>query len=327
VSTERGVSKVGCAGILVEDTFCGPIAAMPPEGALQLLDDMPRKAGGCAANVAIDLAKQGLSTDVAGCVGRDSGASLVVGVLESHGVGCAAVVPIDIYPTSRTVILLIEGQDRRYLHVPGANRAFTTEYLSRDWLSGLRIFYLGGLFALPGINLQRLADVLSFCRSKGVMTVVDVVTPQDVRGMADLQPLLPLIDVFLPNEDEARAFTGVTDAFDQLKRFVTAGANTVIITRGASGCLAARERMVWSCGTYQMNVVDPSGSGDAFTSGVIRSLLQGWDMPRTLRYASAIGASATRAPGTTDAVFSASDAESFIATHSLTVTERAVQWM
>jgi hypothetical protein len=41
-----------------------------------------------------------------------------------------------------------------------------------------------------------------------------------------------------------------------------------------------------------------------------------------LRYASAIGASATRAAGTTDSVFSAADAEAFLAAHPLTVTEK-----
>jgi 5-dehydro-2-deoxygluconokinase len=70
-----------------------------------------------------------------------------------------------------------------------------------------------------------------------------------------------------------------------------------------------------------MDVIDPSGSGDAFTSGVIRSLLEGWDLPRTLHYASAIGASATRAAGTTDSVFTAAEAETFVAEHPLTVTE------
>lgn len=71
-----------------------------------------------------------------------------------------------------------------------------------------------------------------------------------------------------------------------------------------------------------MDVVDPSGSGDAFTSGVIHSILMDWDLPQTLRYASAIGASATRAPGTTDSVFSAAEAKAFLAEHPLTVTER-----
>jgi sugar/nucleoside kinase (ribokinase family) len=313
---------VGCAGLLVEDTFCGPLPALPPEGALALLDDMPVRAGGCAANVAIDLAKQGIGVDVAGCVGEDSAADVLYKTFAAQRVGTAGVVRVKQHPTSKTVILLIEGQDRRYLHVTGANRAFTVEHISREWLASLKVFYLGGLFGLPGIDLKELAGLLEFCRSSKVATVVDVIVPHEVAGMKSLKPLLPLIDIFVPNEDEARAFTGVTDCYDQLNSLRKAGANTVIITRGGEGTVAARDGRVWSSGTYQMDVVDPSGSGDAFTSGVIRSLLEGWDLPQTLRYASAIGASATRAAGTTDAVFTAAEAEAFLQDHPLTVTER-----
>jgi sugar/nucleoside kinase (ribokinase family) len=174
---------------------------------------------------------------------------------------------------------------------------------------------------LPAIDLNELGALLAFCRSAQVVTVVDVAVPHDLRGMAQLRQLLPLIDVFVPNDDEAAAFTGLTDPFDQLRALQSAGANTVIITRGHLGSIAARAGTIWTCGSYQMDVVDPSGSGDAFTAGVIGSLLMGWDLPRTLRYASAIGASATRAAGTTDSVFTAAQAAAFVAQRPLTVTE------
>ncbi len=312
---------VGCAGLLVEDTFCGPLAALPPAGSLTALDEMPVRAGGCAANVAIDLAKQGIAVDLAGCVGRDSAGDALLKTFARHDIGTSRVVRAEQYPTSKTVILLIEGQDRRYLHVIGANRAFTVEQISHEWLSSLKVFYLGGLFALPGMDFTKLAALLGFCRKANVKTVVDVVVPHGQAGMAQLKPLLPLIDVFLPNDDEARAFTGLVDPYDQLRALKDAGANTVILTRGGLGSVATRDGKTWSCGAYAMDVVDPSGSGDAFTSGVIRSLLQGWDLPRTLRYASAVGASATRAAGTTDSVFTAAGAEAFVAEYPLTVTE------
>ena len=297
------------------------MAALPPEGALLVLEDMPVKAGGCAANVAIDLAKQGVTPDVIGCVGCDSAADVLLKTFETRGVGRSRIVRVDRCSTSRTVILLIEGQDRRFLHATGANSVFTIDNLSREWLSSLKVFYLGGLFALPGIDLEKFAKLLEFCGEMNVATVVGVVVPEGYRGMAPLKPLLPLIDVFVPNQDEARAFTGVADPFDQLRALESAGANTVIITRGAQGAVAAQAGRTWSCGAYQINVVDPSGSGDAFTSGVIRSLLLGWDLPCTLRYASAMGASATRAAGTTDAVFSAAEAEAFVSEHPLAVIE------
>ena len=315
------MAEVGCAGLLVEDTFCGPMPALPPEGALLALESMPVRAGGCAANVAIDLIKQGVGVDVIGCVGRDSAAEVLLQTFAQHRIGTSQIVRVENLPTSQTVILLIEGQDRRYLHVSGANRALKVGHIPRSWLSSLKVFYLGGLFALPGIDLRALAELLKFCRESSVTTVVDVVVPQGQQGMTAIEPLLPLIDVFVPNDDEACAFTGLTDPSDQLKAFEKTGANTVIITCGGKGSVASKKGERWSCGTYQMDVVDPSGSGDAFTSGVIRSLLMRWDIPEMLRYASAIGASATRAAGTTDAVFTATEADAFLNDHPLTVTE------
>ena len=312
---------VGCAGILVEDTFCGPMTVLPPEGTLLALSEMPVKAGGCAANVAIDLATQGIAVDVVGCLGRDSAAEFLLSTYESRRVGHSRVVRVDQHCTSKCIILLVQGQDRRYLYIAGANQSFTVEHISREWLSKLKVFYLGGLFVLPGIDPDALAGLLDYCRTVGVTTVVDVVVPQDVQGMSHLKRLLPLIDVFVPNEDEARVFTGLTDPVDQLRAFETAGARSVIITCGGRGSVATHAGKRWRCGAYQMNVVDPSGSGDAFTSGVIRATLSGWDFPKTLSYASAIGASATRAPGTTDSVFSAAEAESFVASHPIMVTE------
>ena len=71
--------KVGCAGILVADTFCGPMPALPAEGELLAVASMPTRPGGCAANVAIDLAKQGVAeVEICGCVGRDAGGRMLV---------------------------------------------------------------------------------------------------------------------------------------------------------------------------------------------------------------------------------------------------------
>lgn len=313
--------EVGCAGLLVEDTFCGPVTALPPEGALAVLDSMPVQAGGCAANVAIDLAKQGISVDVVGCVGQDAAANVITRIFKVQGVGTSRVICVSGYETSKTVILLVEGQDRRYLHYAGANCAFSIDHISRDWVSQLKVFYLGGLFALPGIDFVQLAALLKYCKECEVTTVVDVVTPQSLHGMSQLESLLPFIDVFVPNDDEAKAFTGLADPHEQLKIFRDTGANTVIITCGEQGSVASRGGKMWSCGTYYMKGVDPSGSGDAFTSGVIRSTLMGWDLPQTLRYASAVGASATRTVGTTQSVFSAAEAEAFIAANRIAVTD------
>ena len=152
-------------------------------------------------------------------------------------------------------------------------------------------------------------------------SVVDVVIPQNASISKDLAPLVRLVDYFLPNEDEAYYMTGRTDPQEQLRAFQQWGANTVVITRGKAGAIAARGSSFWQSGTYAMKeVVDPSGCGDAFAAGLVTGIVQGWEMPDTLRYASALGASAIRALGTTDGVFTAAQAEEFTRENQLEMT-------
>lgn len=318
------MSQVGCAGILVADMFCGPMKELPREGELLAVQDMPTHAGGCAANVAIDLAKQGVSAEVVGCVGQDASAGVILTELKEHRVGCERIVPVASHPTSKTVILLVQGQDRRYIHTFGANAAFTVAHIQRDWLAGLKVFYLGGLFLLPALHLTELQLLLKFCREQGVMTVVDVVIPQHFQGMAELAPLLPSIDYFLPNIDEASLLTGCSKVEDQTKVFLQAGAGTVIITCGEAGAFAAGKSEFCRAGIFPMPVQDPSGSGDAFDAGIITGILHDWDLPQMMTYASALGASAVRCLGTTQGVFSASEVELFLAHNPLEVKQERV---
>lgn len=320
MATAGPLAEVGCSGILVADTFCGPMPALPGEGELVAVDAMPSKPGGCAANVAIDLAKQGVRVDLAGCLGTDAAARMLLDSFAARGIGCGQVTATNEHPTSTTVILLVAGQDRRYVHTFGANRAFTAGQLSREWLAGLKVFYLGGLFAMPGVRTRDLGDVLAFCKSRGVATVLDVVLPQAATGMDELTPLLPYVDYFLPNDDEARRLTGRDDLRGQLRALLAAGAGTVVITRGAAGAVAASGGVARQIGAYPGEAVDPSGAGDAFSSGVITGVVRGWDLGRTLGYAAALGASATRAVGTTDGVFTTDEAERFVAERPLEVT-------
>ena len=309
------MADVGCAGILVADIFCGPMDDLPREGQLLAIDAIEPGAGGCAANVAIGLAKQGISVDLVGCVGTDSSAKLLLSALESDGVGCTHITATDRFPTSKTVILVVAGQDRRYIHMFGANKAFGIEHIDRQWVGGLRIFYLGGLLVMPGIDLEDLRELLSYCRQRGIVTVVDVVIPQDLQGAEAVKSILSEIDYFVPNDDEAAAITGEKEPLAQLRALRDCGANTVVVTLGENGSVAAHGGKLWRAESYAVDLVDPSGSGDAFTGGLIAGILNGDDMADMLRWASAYGASAARALGTTGGLFTVEEARTFLKDH------------
>jgi sugar/nucleoside kinase (ribokinase family) len=315
---------------LVADTFVGPLAALPREGELLALDGFPVTPGGCAANVAIGLSKQQIAVDVVGCVGRDASAQVVLSSLQAHHVGCAMIREVDHLPTSQTIVLLVKGQDRRYLHVFGANRALAVDHIDREWVRGLKVFYLGGLFVLPGIDLAALGDLFRFCRDSGVLTVLDVVVPQSASAASSasaaqdfggLRDVLPHTDYFLPNDDEAERLTGHADPGGQARALRDLGAKTVVITQGASGFCAAYGDQLWQAGAFRVDAVDLSGGGDAFAAGLIAGLVRGQSFVECLRYASVLGASATLAVGTTTGVFTTLQANAFLQNHTLPITQ------
>jgi len=313
------MSKVGCAGIVVADTFCGPMERLPKEGELLALDGFEFKVGGCAANVAIGLAKQGVGVELSGCVGRDANADQMLSILQGHEIGCRAVVRSASLATSQTVILLVKGEDRRFIHVFGANRDYCVSHINQEWVEGLDVLYLGGLFALPGINMKELGELLKFCRARRVTTVVDVVVPQQQKGFGGLDRVLPYVDYFLPNDQEAERLTGKSDVMDQLRAFRKCGVQTVIITQGSQGAVGVQGDDLYRAGVFRTQVVDPSGSGDAFAAGVVTGIVEGWPMTRTLAYASALGCSAVRSVGCTDSVFTRQEADEFLRANTLEI--------
>ena len=64
-----------------------------------------------------------------------------------------------------------------------------------------------------------------------------------------------------------------------------------------------------------VDVVEPSGAGDAFAAGLMLGILEGWELERSVRFASVIGGSACTALGCWAGVFTRREADAFLAAH------------
>ena len=80
--------------------------------------------GGCAANTSASLARLGVRTHVAGKVGSDIFGTFVLQDLERKGVDISGISRSSAFGTSKTVILPVTGDDRRFIHTFGANSDF-----------------------------------------------------------------------------------------------------------------------------------------------------------------------------------------------------------
>jgi sugar/nucleoside kinase (ribokinase family) len=316
---EMTMARIGCAGILVKDTFCGPLKTLPAPGELVAIEAFKTRVGGCAANVAIDLRKQNQTVELVGCIGQDATGAYLVKELEAAQINCDQLAYTSEHPTSETVILLVAGEDRRYLHSFGANQAFKVSDIHPDWIAGLDLFYLGGLFAMPGIVADELIALLAFAREQKVITFVDVVLPTDFKRAAEMERLIPHVDWFLPNHAEAAALTGKVDPLDAIRTFRRWGGHNIIVTLGDQGTVGVFGDECWRANAHPGQMTDPSGAGDAFASGLITGIAKGWAFPKSLQYASLLGASATQMVGATDGVLTGAEAERAMAEEPVTI--------
>jgi sugar/nucleoside kinase (ribokinase family) len=275
--------------------------------------------GGCAANAAVDLVKMDVPAAVVGRVGGDAFGRIVAELLREHGVDVSGLLVSPGADTSQTLIVNVAGEDRRFIHTFGANALFSAADLPLDRVSRCRVLYLGGYLLMPNVRQEELVPVFAAARRAGARTVLDVVTPGRAEYLSHLERLLPHVDVFLPNRDEAEVITGEADPLRQAETFRRLGVGTAVITLGGDGAVLVNDRVRLRAGTYPVPYVDPSGGGDAFDAGYIVGLLNGLDAEGCLRTASALGASCVRALGTTPGVFTRAECEAFLRAHTLRI--------
>jgi len=316
---------VACLGLLIADVFGSPVDAVPEAGELSLIDRYLPTVGGCAANTAVDLVRLGRSSSILGKVGDDLFGDFVLRELQRRGVEPSFVSRTPDHPTSFTYIMNVRGQDRRYIHCSGASAHLSFSDVNLKALEGARAVHIGGFFALPSFDTAQLVKLLREARRRGLMTILDVVIPAGTRPSLDeLGDVLPLTDAFLPNHDEARVLTGQEDPRRQAEILSRLNPDcAVVITLGRSGAVARRGREVVQTSAFKVDSVDESGGGDAFDAGFIVGQLEGWSLEESLRFASAAGASCSRAIGCHDGVFTFDEARDFIARNSLAIFRSA----
>lgn len=311
--------EVLCAGIVVADHVCTPISHLPAAGELVMAEDMLLTIGGCAANAAVDLAKMEVRSAVVGRVGDDVFGRVVAGMLADAGVDTTCLRATPGAPTSQTLIVNVQGQDRRFIHTFGANARFSTTDFPESALARCKVLYVGGYLVMPRLVQPDLAALFARARAMGVKTVLDVVVPDKDNHLGAFVSLLPHVDAFLPNDYEATLLTGESDPVRQAERFRALGAGTAVITRGGEGAVLVTEGLRLRSGAFRVDFVDGTGGGDAFDAGFIYGLLRGLGPEDCLRYGSALGASCVRAIGTTPGVFTRAECEAFLRANALPI--------
>lgn len=161
-------------------------------------------------------------------------------------------------------------------------------------LSGCRAVVMSGTLA-PGGRPDFYADCVALARKCALLTVVDA------QGAALLEALTARPGLIKPNRTELGATVGTeliheSEVIKAMRQVQERGAERVVVTAGAHAALALEAERLWRIHPPAIKPVNPIGSGDSFTAGLVWRLLKGDDLGEAARWGAASGAANALSP-------------------------------
>jgi ribokinase len=263
---------------------CDKQAILLPVGKKVRVHDVVETCGGGATNTAVGLRRLGCDTAFCGIVGSDQWGQRILENLRKEGVDVSPATVVEDEMSSFSIILNVDSGERVILYATGANAHLhdatfdKAAALRADWI------VFNHIHEKSCVIQDDIVDVLRKNRTLGITW--NPGGRQLTQGMLgkDNAALLERTSLLLLNKEEAFSFTGKKSVPGAIKALLGAGAAMVCISDGANGCHASDGRALYHCPAIQgSTVIDTTGAGDAFCTGVTWAILEGEDLPTALK--------------------------------------------
>jgi len=138
-------------------------------------------------------------------------------------------------------------------------------------------------------------------KEKGLTTSLDIQWDPNEKWDFNYKEVLPFVDVFLPNEQEALLLTNESILENAINKLVQ-HSKYVVVKLGSKGSITAtKDKRNFIKSFLNDKVVDAIGAGDSFNAGFIFKFINGCDIDECQIFGNLTGAINTTAAGGTTA--------------------------
>jgi sugar/nucleoside kinase (ribokinase family) len=282
-------------GLTTLDITVYPVAALPDGEDSQIVEKIALSPAGTAGGTALVAAKLGLRAAVASAVGDDPQGKLLRTSFADAGVETDLLAVDRTWPTSTTVLPVRPNGDRPNFHMLGASVFAPLTEQARAAMNGAYAVHWGAV-AFPGVGTQG-ADALGEARAKGAFITCDLIAPSP-EANADLERLLPHVDLFLPSLAEVKAMAGTDNPVEAARLFMRKGAKACLVKLGGDGALLVLHDRQIHAPAHAITPVDTTSCGDSLCAGYIAARRRGMSEEDALRFAVATAAQVALGVGT-----------------------------
>lgn len=295
------------------------------------LTDLPTfagAAGGAPANVAVGLARMGVSAGFVGKVGDDPFGEFLRRTLDSAGVDTSF---LRLAEGARTTLAFVAtrsdgNKDICFYRNPGADALLTADEVSPQYLASARLFHFGSVSLSRSPAREATLHAALVARDAGLLISYDPnwrpsLWADPVEGRGRIWEAMPLACVVHCADEEWEFITGSRDLEQGAERILEAGPRLVVVTLGERGCYFDSGDARGRVEGFSVRVVDPLGAGDAFVAAMLSRLLgllpdrslPADELRDIMAYANAAGALTCTTRGVIPALPTARQVEEFLA--------------
>lgn len=279
-----------------------------------LIKNLRYDTGGGGTNTAAAFARLGFKAGWLGKLGNDITRHAILESLKRYEVR-----PLDQHGTGLSgysVILVGLQKDRTVLTYKGVNDEVTISTKQLNRLT-TKWFYFSSMMGHSFVTQKRIA---AWARKRSVPYAYNPSLYLAQRGTRYLRPIMKGATLIVMNAEEAGSVLGTSPAaLSANAQKLCDYSSTAIITDGPRPTVACDGTHVYKLTPPRVRIVETTGAGDAFASGVVAGLMQEKPLPECLRSGALNAAFVIQHIGAKEGLLSRSQLWSAMRRHSVRV--------
>jgi len=260
------------------------VKELPPQDGIAYADQYIPMPGGSGGNVAVGVAHLGHGVRFMGVLGGDESGQMLLREFEEAGVETDSICIEQAQRSASCFIAIDEHGERMIFSLGGAALYENSEEIRSDWLAGIQVLFIADAFS-------EVAAAAMACLDPKARVVFNPGGLMASAGEAYLEPVFRHTDVLISSKVEAEVMTGISDVEKAIETLARRGPKVVAVTLGAEGVLIMDHGKIARVpAILAKTVVDTTGAGDAFSSGMISGVLEGLNWTDAARLGCAVAA-------------------------------------
>lgn len=241
--------------------------------------------GGSPSNIAMNIKRLGINSIVVSAVGNDRLGTFLVNHLKEANMSTDHIQTGD---NSTSMVLVNKSKNSPVpIFYRGADFHIKITPELENILLNSKVLHFSCWPISKNPSRHTIEKMVDIAKNNNVLVCFDpnyhpMIWEEGENGTEYVKSFIKKADIVKPSEDDAERLFGKDTPKKQIEKFLSLGANLVIMTLGEEGAIVSNGKELVKFDTLATEVIDTTGAGDAFWSGFYTGIVKNYTIKEAL---------------------------------------------